>query len=253
MSTQSIISKKFNGIIWRIEIDEITNTLFIEIRNNEDRNVFFAAINLKTADVYFEEFTTPEKWLTGIEAAFNNVLLLHYYQSETGPVHKGLLAIDALTSEILWSNYNFAFDHLSVNGPIIYDTRVQPRKLFLADIHTGVTRGIFDASVNKELINNIILPQLIGFDELLLKLIPAQPVGNMVHYLEYNNFRIVSLHALKDDRLTQSLFIVDGVGNVVYDDLLNHDIQKIQPEAFMMYNNYLLYIKNKSELKVISL
>jgi hypothetical protein len=252
MSTQPFISKSFNGIIWRIEIDEITDSLFVEIRNNEDRNASFAAINLKTADVYFEALTTPEKWLTGIETAFNNVLLLHYYQSETGPVHKGLLAIDASTGETLWSNYNFAFDHLSVNGPVIYDTRVQPRKSFLADIRTGVTGSVFDASVNKELINNIILPQLTGFDELLLKPIPLQPVGNMVHYLEYNNFRIVSLHALKDNRLTQSLFIFDGV-DVIYDDLLNHDIQKIQPEAFMMYNNYLLYIKNKSELKVISL
>jgi hypothetical protein len=252
MTVQSIISKRFNGIIWRIEVDKITDTLFIEIRNNEDRNVSFAALNLKTANVYFEGLITPEKWLTGIEAAFNNVLLLHYYQSETGPAHKGLLAIDTLTGETLWSNYNFAFDHLSVDGAVIYDTRVQPRKLFLADIRTGVTGSVFDASVNKELINNIILPQLTGFDELLIKLTAVQPVGNLVHYLEYNNFRIVSLHAPKDDRLTQSLFIVDGV-DVIYDDLLNHDIQKIQPEAFMMYNNYLLYIKNKSELKVISL
>jgi len=249
---QPFISKSFNGIIWRIEIDEITDTLFVEIRNNEDRNASFAALNLTTSYIYFEALTAPEKWLTGIETAFNNVLLLHYYQSETGPAHKGLLAIDALTGKTLWSNYNFAFDHLSVDGPVIYDTRIQPRKLFLTDIHTGVTRGIFDASVNKELINNIILPQLIAFDELLLKPIPAQPVGNMVHYLEYNNFRIVSLHALKDDRLTQSLSISNGV-DVIYDDLLNHDIQKIQPEAFMMYNNYLLYIKNKSELKVIPL
>jgi hypothetical protein len=252
MIIKSSISKEFKGVIWRMEIDAVTDTLFIEVRNNEDKNVSFGAINLQTSELNFEELTAPERWLTGMETAHNGVLLLHYYQSETGPTHKGLLAIDALTGKTLWSNYNYAFDHLSDNGPVIYDTRIQPRKLFLADIHTGATTRIYQPSVNKELINNIILPRLISTEELWGKLMAMHPFGNMVHYLEHNNFRIVSLHALKKGMLTQSLFVFDG-DTLLYDDLLNYDIQKIQPEAFMLYKNYLLYIKNKSELKVISL
>jgi hypothetical protein len=81
---------------------------------------------------------------------------------------------------------------------------------------------------------------------------PVHAFGNMIHYLEYNNFRIVSLHALRGGQLMQSLFVMDGV-NKVYEDLLSQEIQKIQPEAFILHKNRLIYIKNKSELKVLTL
>jgi hypothetical protein len=55
----------------------------------------------------------PERWLTGIEAIYNGVLLLHYYKHESGPEHKTIIAVDATTSAELWSNYSLAFDHLS--------------------------------------------------------------------------------------------------------------------------------------------
>jgi hypothetical protein len=252
MMIQFLISEQFNGTIWRMEIDELTETVLLEIRNSEDKKVCFGSAGLNNGVIHFKDISTSEQWLTGIEAAYDGVLLLHYYQTEVGPAHKGLLAIDVVTGEALWSNYNYAFDHLSLNGPAVYDTRVQPRKLFLANIKTGATTRIYEPSVYKELENNIVLPELITPDELSLKLTALHPFGNMVHYLEYNNFRIVSLHALKAGQLIQSLFIFDGV-NKVYEDLLNTDIQKIQPEAFILHKNRLIYIKNKSELRVLPL
>src|SRR5476649_2461198 len=93
MSTlQPYINEQFTGDIWRIEIDELSGTLFIEVRNGADKQVHFSAINLSTGRVNFKSFTLPERWLTGIEAAFDDVLLLHNYQSEAGPAHKGLVA-----------------------------------------------------------------------------------------------------------------------------------------------------------------
>jgi len=134
----------------------------------------------------------------------------------------------------------------------LYDARIQPRKLFLADIKTGATTRIYEPSVYKRLENNIVLPEVKTPEFLAPGLLPVHAFGNMIHYLEYNNFRIVSLHALKGGQLTQSLFVMDDV-NKVYEDLLNEGIQKIQPEAFIMHKNHLIYIKNKSELKVLTL
>jgi uncharacterized protein DUF4905 len=252
MTIQPFISEHFNGGIWRMEIDELSETLFVEIRNNEERQVSFGSVNLKSGEVYFKDFTTPEPWLTGIEAAYDSVLLLHYYQSESGPTHKGVLAVDAISGTTLWSNYTFAFDRLTANGPVVYDVNIQPRKLFLADVKTGSTTRIYEPYVYQELQNNIILPATVSPEFLPPELINLHPFGNMVHYLEYNNLRIVSLHALKGGQLTQSLCIMDGVDKV-YEDLLNSDIQKIQPEAFIIRKNHLIYIKNRSELKVLSL
>jgi hypothetical protein len=235
-----------------MEIDELTETIFAEIRNSEEKKVSFGAVDLLNGKTLFKELTTDERWHTGIEAAYDGVLLLHFYQSETGPTHRGLLAIDADTGNTLWSNYNFTFDHLSANGLVLYDARIHPRKLFLADIKTGATTRIYEPSVYRELKNSITLPELKTPEFLSAKLVTVHPFGNMVHYLKYNNFIIVSLHALKSGELTQSLYIMDGV-NKVYEDLLNAGIQKIQPEAFIMHKNHLIYIKNKSELKVLTL
>jgi hypothetical protein len=257
MPIQPHIKEQFDETIWRIEIDEFTDTIFLEIRNTEKKEVSFASIDLNSGVVNFKGLTLPERWLAGIEAAFDGILLLHYYQTETGPAHKGLVGVDAVTGETLWSNYNFALDHLSVNGPVVYDTRLQPRKLFLADVKTGATTRVYEPSVYQELTNCIVLPLLITPDEMPVKLLQVHPVGNMVHYVEHNNFRIVSLHALKGEGLTQSLFIFDdaeaGGYREDYEDLLNAEIQKIQPEAFIMHKNRLIYLKNKSELKVINL
>ena len=244
-----LINQLFNGIIWRLEIDELSETLFIEVRNEQEKQVSFSAVSLNSGETYFKDLVTPERWLTGMEAAYNGVLLLHNYQSENGPLHKGVIAVDALSGETLWSNYTCVFDHLSANGPVLYDTRMQPRKLFLADVKTGATIGPYQPSAYDELASSIVVPEQPTPDDLTL---PLPPFGNSVHYLEYNNFRIVSLHTIQAEALQQWLYVMDGTG-IIYEDLLNTDIQKLQPEAFILHKNRLIYIKNKSQLIVINL
>jgi hypothetical protein len=249
---QPHIHQQFNGAIWRLEIDELSDMIFVEVRNEAEKQVSFSALNLDTGEVYFSDLTTPERWLTGIEAVYNGVMLLHNYQSASGPIHKGLVAVDGRTGEDIWSNYNCAFDHLSANGPVVYDTRIHPKKLYLADIKTGETTRVYEPLVLPELTNSIIAPQVISTELLSAGILPLAPFGNTVHYLEHNNFRIVSLHTLQAGELKQYLFVTDG-GNVVYEDLLNTAIQKLQPEAFIVHKNRLVYIKNKTELKVLNL
>lgn len=249
---QLYIISEFNGTIWRLEIDELSDTIFIEIRNDVEKQVSFSSIDLTTGKLNFTNLTTPERWLTGIEAAYDGVLLLHNYQSASGPAHKGLMAVDAFSGETLWSNYIYAFDHLTTSGPVLYDTNFHPKKLFLADIKTGTTTRIYQPFIYPELQNNIAAPQTINPENLPSGLFPAPPYGNSVHYLEYNNFRIVSLHTLQAGLLKQYLFVMDGMSKV-YEDLLNTDIHKLQPEAFILHKNRLIYIKNKTVLTILSL
>lgn len=239
--------------IWRMEIDEISNIIFLEIRNGEDKKVSFTAIDLANGNVNFKDIATPERWLTGIEATYDGVLLVHNYQSEKGPVHKGLIAIDGVNGQILWSNYTLGFDHLSVNGPVVYNVQIQPRKLMLADIKTGLTLKGYQAVIDTEAENQVVGAQLLPAALLKHLPIPAEAYGNTAHYIEHNNFRIVSLHTFLAEQLEQHLYIFDHEGAVVYHDLLQNNIQKLQPEAFVVHNNKLIYLKNRSELIVLNL
>jgi len=249
---QPQIIYQFKSSVWRLEIDPLSETIFAEIRDQSDKKVSFSAIGLDTGKIYFDGLQTEERWLTGTEAAYDGVLLLHNYQSEAGPAHKGLSAINGSTGDILWNNFIYAFDHLSVNGPVIYDTRIQPAKLFLADIKTGATKRPYEASIDTELINDIVLPDMVSPEILASMSVTVSPFGNEVHYLEHNNFRIVSLHTFAEGALQQHLYILDNSG-IVYQDLLNTDIQKLQPESFLLHKDHLIYLKNKSQLKVLNL
>jgi hypothetical protein len=250
---QPYINYQFTSTVWRLEIDGPTGTVFVEIRNQADKQVHFAAISLENGELLFDHLQTEERWLTGIETAYNGVLLLHNYQSESGPTHKGLTAVDGRTGKVLWSNYTHAVDHLSLNGPVIYDTRLQPRKLFLTDIKTGATIRAYEPSIDTEPDNQIVLPEVVSPEFLKDTPLQGEPFGNSVHYLEYNNFRIVSLHTFADGALQQHLYITDNNNGLVYQDLLNADIQKLQPEAFLIYKDHLIYLKNQSQLKVLNL
>lgn len=245
------ISHQTTGIIWRMEIDPITDTLFAEIRNESEKQVSFTSVSLSSGKVNFSGFITDERWLTGMETAHNGMLLLHHYASPGSPAHKAIIAINGTTGQTLWSNYNLAFDHLSNAGPVVFDTRIQPRKLFCIDIATGATSGAYHPSVNQDIINSIVLPDILTADN-LTDTLPEKPFGNIVHQLWYNGYRIVSLHALKNNALSQGLYIFSG-DRQVFTDVMNTGIQKLQPEAFVLHKHYLVYLKDKTELKVLNL
>jgi hypothetical protein len=247
---QPSISQTFNGTVWRLQIDSQTGIMVIELRNEQEKQTSFASLNLTTGKVYFDNLVMPERWLTGVEAVFNGMMLLHYYKHESGPEHKTIIAVDATTSAELWSNYNLAFDHLCVNGPIAYNTNIQPKKLLLIDVFTGQTIRPYDATQDKPLENEIVIPDMLPAGQLVPGSLPDEPYGNMVHYLNHNSYRIVSLHTFKNGALQQHLYILKD-GEVVYYDLLNQHIQKLQPEAFVLHKNTLVYIKNKAEIKVL--
>ncbi|WP_158288501.1 DUF4905 domain-containing protein [Mucilaginibacter psychrotolerans] len=248
---QPLFSHQFGGTIWRMEIDELTDILLLEIRNSDDKQVSFASLSLTTGQLYFEGFTTEERWLTGLEAVYDGVALLHYYKHEGSPEHKGIVAIGAQDATALWSNYSHAFDHLSTNGPIVYDTSLQPKKPMLADMITGRPMRSYQPA-DAPLPNSIAVPANAPARDFVAGILPLEPYGNIVHSLDYNNYRIVSLHTLKNGALQQHLYIMEDPG-VVYTDLLNTNIQKLQPEAFVLHKNVLVYIKNKTEIIVLAL
>jgi hypothetical protein len=227
-----LVAEHFEGQIWRMEVDHISHTLFAEIRNTEDRKVSFASISLMSGKTNFKNYTVDETWLTGIETAYKEVLLLHYYQAASSPTHKGLAAINAVTGQLLWHNFNYSFDQLTVNGPVVFDSRMQPPQYKLADIITGVLLRSYNPVIDITPDNHIVVPQSMP-QPAKLPALPVEPYHNNVHYIEYNNYRIVSLHALWAGQMRQYLYIFNN-DELIFEDILNTNIQKLQPEAFVL-------------------
>jgi hypothetical protein len=249
ITTRRIVQEKFDGVIWRLELDEVCDTLFAEVRHSDDKKVTFSALSIKTGQLYFKDLQLPERWLTGMEAAFDGVLLLHGYQSEKSPIHKGITAVDASSGDVLWSNYNLTFDHLTVNGPIVYDSRIQPGKFFLIDMNKGDKIRSYDPKTDQIPVSRITVPNPAVADGIFL---PYTAYGNSILVEKYNDLIIVSLHTQVHDLLEQKLLVMDD-NTVVFEDLLNHGIQKMQPEAFIRFDSHLIYVKSKSEINILTL
>jgi len=252
MLLQPYISQRFNGQIWKFVIDEQAGLLFAEIRSAETREVSFASIDLTTGKLDFDNLSLPEKWLTGLEGSFDGIMLLHGFQSAQSPIHKGIYAFDGQNGSLLWSNYNFAIDEITINGPIAYNTQMQPPFYYLLNTQTGATLRPFDPSIDIEQTSAITFPQILNNIPSECNIFLEVELAGNYHYIEHNGFRIVSLHSPNQGLLTQHLFVEQN-GTLVYEDILTDQIQKLQPEAFIMYKNQLIYIKNTRELKILNL
>ncbi|WCT10185.1 DUF4905 domain-containing protein [Mucilaginibacter jinjuensis] len=252
MLLTATITQAFDVPIWRMEIDNFTDTIFLELRDSTNKQVSFAAIDLSTGNLNFKALVMPERWLSGIETAYKGVLLLHGYQSEAVPVHKGLTSINGTTGNVLWTDYNINFEQLSTEGIVVYDARIQPKKLYVINEQSGQRVGAYEPGTDV-MHSHIFFPNMIQADELPPDLLFLKPHANVVHYLQHNNFRIVSLHALDGSHLTQHLHVFNITGELLFDDIMNNDIQKLQPEAFIVYKNSLIWLKNRSVVKVLNL
>jgi hypothetical protein len=248
-----LVCEKLSGLIWRMEIDSMNDLLLIEERDQEKHEVSFTSINLQNGKINFKNLKTEDRWSVGIEGAADGVLFLHGYESQLSPTHKGLIAIDAISGKALWTNFHLAVEQFGNKALLAFDVRIQPKKIEVFNYKTGQSQGkLLDGKLFPALTREIVHPDIL-----------IQIPGELAKYIEgavcseilssnFNNLRIVSLHTNNNGIMQQHIFILAGE-KLIFHDLLNDHIQKLQPEAFVIHKSRLIYIKNHSEIKVLVL
>ncbi len=245
-----VIDHTFSGIIWKLACDTAAAIIYTETRNSENHTAAFSSFNLENGQVYFRELVTEEKWMTGLEGGRQGVLFLHGYKSDQSPEHKALIALDGLTGKQLWADYNLSLEAFTTDGLLAADQRFQTKKMVMLDYKTG--NIISSTNQQQDDLQEIQYPFLLPLlPENLAALITGTITGE-ISCLNYNPYIIISLHTQNNGLLVQELFIIENEA-LIYHDLLNEHIQKLQPEAFVVIKNCLVYTKNKTVLKVLNL
>ncbi|RYY28593.1 MAG: DUF4905 domain-containing protein [Sphingobacteriaceae bacterium] len=240
----------FNGVIWKMEVDTSQELLFVETRNAENHTAAFSSLSLKTGKNHFTELLSEEKWLIGIAGGRNGMLFLHCYSSEQSPEHKAVIALDAFTGKQVWADYNLSAETFTTSGLLVTDQRFQTKKTVLLDYKTG--KILQKPNELYEDFQQITQPLMLRLPPKNLTDLIADEIVGEISLVNYNPYLIISLHTQKNGALQQQLFILKN-DEIVYQDLLNEQIQKLQPEAFMVVKNRLVYLKNKIILKVLNL
>ncbi|MEX8548419.1 MAG: DUF4905 domain-containing protein [Mucilaginibacter sp.] len=247
-----IIDQPFSGLIWKLETDTENDLIYIETRNEKEHSAGFSSLNLKTGKLNFSELVSEEKWLVGLSGGRKGILFLHGYLSDQTPEHKAIIALNGETGKQLWTNYNLSLETFTQQGLLAADQRFQSKRLVLLDEKTGNVKTGIDLNDLADDVQPIQIPQMLLLPPQNLAALIAGTITGGISCFNYNPYLIISLHTQKNEGYLQQLFVVENEA-IIYQDLLNEQIQKLQPEAFVVIKNYLVYIKNKSTLKVLNL
>lgn len=241
---QPVISEKFSGFVWKIKVQEEMGLLAIESRNSDLKQVAFTVLNFINGNVHFKEITYSEKWNLNLAYIGKENLIINSYANADSPESKGILSVNLANGSVIWERFNISLNDVQDSGLQVYDPRFQPRKYSWID---HITSNVIDAQSKKLMHEStIIFPGTDNSINLPPFITHGQIAGD-ISALSFSGKKIVSFHEVKDDFFEQRIIVYQG-DRILIDDIMISGIQKLQPEAFFIQQNHLLYIRDKQEI-----
>lgn len=239
-----IFSEKFEGIIWKIEVNEKYDFIAIESRTLESKKTSFSVINYKSGEVLIKEKIFQETWNLNLAYIAEKNLVITAFNQAGSPESKGIISVNVQDAEILWEHYNLSLNRVTNEGLQVYDPRINPRRLSWISHIKGENIAECDnieqsneTMLHPELKNQFVIPDFISREEI---------VGDL-SVLSVQNLTIISFHEKVQNNIQQRLLVYQD-DTILLDEILIGGIQKLQPESFFMQKNHLFYIRNKNEI-----
>lgn len=238
-----IISEKFEGIIWKIEVNEKYGLIAIESRTLESRKTSFSVIKYITGKLLIKEKTFQEPWNLNLAYIAEKNLIITAYGQVDSPESKGIMSVNIENAEVLWESYNITLGRANNEGLQVYDPRFHPPKYRWINHLDG--DNIIDIKI-KNFISTLIYPQhrtQFVIPDFIFRNEIVGPLSELIA----GNITIISFHEKTHTNFQQRLLVYQD-DTILLDEILIRDIQKLQPESFFMQKNHLFFIRNKNEI-----
>lgn len=239
-----IFSQKFEGIVWKIEVNEKYDLIAIESRSLESKKTSFSVINYKTGETLIKEKIFQEPWNLNLAYITEKNLVITAFNQAGSPESKGIISVNIQDAEILWEHYNLSLNRVTNEGLQVYDPRINPRRLSWIGHIKGENIAESDkiqqsneTLIHPEFKNQFVIPDFILREEI---------VGDL-SVLCVRDLTIISFHEKVQNNIQQRLLVYQD-DTILLDEILISGIQKLQPESFFMQKNHLFYIRNKNEI-----
>jgi hypothetical protein len=242
----------FQGTVWNTMADPKDENLFIEIRDEQLKQVRFSALNLKTGQFLWNEIVMEEPWWISLAAVSENVLFFTVYTDTNNPDKKSIIAFDIINQKVRWWRNDFAI------------TGVSPKYVIGTEAKFGIKRHVLSITdgeraeemVDLDLLQNFSLIRplqyLLGtpnFDTVKSFLeikCNIQPVA-AIEYLEYQSLIFVSFYS-EENGLANYLYVFDNQGEILLKERIGEQLKGIGADTFFILSGYLIFVKNKREL-----
>jgi hypothetical protein len=255
--------------IWRLLISE-TDKLIIELRDINNKEVFFSCYNLDKGKKVFESLQLEEKYWIGIEALYKDIIIFHKYAKPDMPGHKELIAFDLIDQNVKWINSDYSFLFIYNDKVYCYMQSFESRSFYSINYCTGLIEeelGEDFEKINQLRIvadkasqnGNYLFAEKFeaanldsNIQEAINNTISNLEIVGDVEYTSCGNLLLFSFHSKIFSGSLVNKFIAYDLSRqkIVLTEILNAGTNAFVPDSFFIYKNYLLLLKEKNGLIV---
>ncbi|MBD0403312.1 DUF4905 domain-containing protein [Flammeovirga sp. EKP202] len=204
-----------HGIIWRVMYDHTIGVILLEMRDGDQKEVSFAALEVKTGIVLWEGLQLEENWwisMAGVKDGF--LYFSEFDQNDAIPKVKKLQKLNIKEATLVEDNQEDPSQLSSAEEfelPIVYPVESE----YYATLSTFLKQLEYDVAESD------------------------------IHYYETSHQIIFVFIERKNSVLQRKLLICSRKGEVLFQEVIDTDIRDQIMDSFFMVDNMLLYIKEK--------
>ncbi|MEO0331662.1 MAG: DUF4905 domain-containing protein [Bacteroidota bacterium] len=227
---RSAFSFSFQASVWKTVVDAAGTRLFLELRRAEDKQPYFAAVDLTSGELLWKDFTltTPSGWVT-LHGANDKYLVLQAFTDTHNPEKKSYYLVEIATQEVTQSA-----DYSSIASSQV-DTEKSAEKQ-----NNGIWQPFFYAEDQLYFTTVANFTTSLGLDK---------PVGGC-EYLEYRNYIGIAYYVPTEHKgeLANYLLIIDQAGEILLHPCLEKSVPQPGLGTFFVVQNQLIVVENKTRL-----
>ena len=244
-------SKVFDGIVWTTKVSKENEIIVLEIRNSERKEVRFAALDLTSQKFLWRDKLMDEPWWINLSAVSDKIVLFTLFTDTHNPDKKAAIASNLMDGEVVWWQNDFSISAVSDNFVFGFSEKYGRREVVL-DLNTGKT--LQTPHIYAEIPETSLRPQQFFeghsyFDS--VKIFFSQKFNlspiTALEYLEFDSLIFVSCY-LRENDLTNYLFIISADGNLLLKEKLDEHLKGIGLDTFFILSGCVFFVKNKVEL-----
>ena len=268
------VKKKYsftnNRQIWRL-IPTDSDKIIIEDRDITKKEVFFNCLDINTGETFFKSLQLQDKFWTGIETVYEDVIFFHKFLKPGLPIHSGIIAFDIKLKKIIWrtDDYNYLF--IKDNKVYVYKSKFEGKEFFSLDHRTGEkleelgndakSMNIFrEEESDNRILEGYFFPKPVDFTsdnssiDIINELKTSKTVTGEINYIQLSNMLFFNFHEVLPNGNFRNIIRIIEIGSkkVILEEILDKETELLIPESFFIFKRQVFLIKEKIKLIVYS-
>lgn len=240
------ISEQFlNRTVWQQFIDPKSGLLLLELRKASDRSLSYMVYSLSTHTMVSDFTPNHDEWWNKVVLFYDEKIVFTRFKDES-PEVQGTY-ISNLSGEIFWSD--------DTCSPIIENNKIKIDSALVKnnnEVSSLFTKTIEEPKIIQPLSYLAETDHFNTVASFLKEKLKCTPI-EVIEYLEFNQKIVISFHTLTNNRIENSIIVLDTGGNILFHDSISSERKGIGFGTFYVYKNQCIYIKNLEYLKTIAL